>query len=112
MGAPLARCASGGTRRDVRPVDPRPTIGYPGSGRIDDGKELAPRADRLGVLLGHRLDDLTEVIQIVHHPRGEELAERHLPKGGMETPWECSTGYRLPLGSVRSIPANKEGRLT
>jgi len=32
------------------------------SERVDDWKQLAPRADRLGVLLGHRFDDLTEVI--------------------------------------------------
>ena len=53
---------------------------------VDDGKELAPRANCLRVLLGHRLDDLTEVVEIVHHPRGEALPEGHFPKGGMQAP--------------------------
>jgi hypothetical protein len=56
------------------------------SGGVDDRKEFAPWADRPAVLLGHRRDDLTQVVQIVYHPRGEELAERHLPEGGMDTP--------------------------
>src|SRR5260370_10278149 len=70
---------------------------------IDDGKELAPRAHRLRVLLGHRIDDLTEVVEIVPHPRGEELPERHFPKGGMEAPsLQASDSITL----VRSIQSH------
>src|SRR5262249_5888860 len=48
------------------------------SGRVDDREELAPGADGLAVLLGHRLHDLTEVIQVVSDPGGQQLTEGHL----------------------------------
>jgi hypothetical protein len=38
---------------------------------VDDGEELSPRANGILVLLGHRLDDLVEVIQVVHDPGRE-----------------------------------------
>src|SRR5205807_5698421 len=90
---------------------------------VDDGKELAPRANCLRVLLGHRLDDLTEVVEIVDHPRGEELPERHLPKGGMETPslqvFRCderAEGLEIrgpygcePVQKIAKLPAPESG---
>ena len=36
----------------------------------EDSKVRAPRTNRLGVLLRHHLDDLAEMVEVVHHPVG------------------------------------------
>ena len=41
--------------------------------RAEDGKELNPWGDRIHVMLGPRLDGLTEVVQVVNNLRCEEL---------------------------------------
>ena len=41
------------------------------------GQESHPRADRVAILLGHDARRLRDVTEIVHDPRGEELAQRH-----------------------------------
>jgi len=46
-------------------------------GRPDDPQVLTPRPDSLRVLPTHDSSNLNQVIQIVNHPRGEVLAERH-----------------------------------
>ena len=53
----------------------------PALGCVDDGKELAPRADGLAVLLGHGLDRLTQMVQVVHDPGREQLAQRDGSEG-------------------------------
>jgi hypothetical protein len=52
---------------------------------VDNGKIRTPGTDGLRVLLCHRLDDLTDVIEIVNYPRGEELVKSHFSKVGMNT---------------------------
>ncbi len=41
------------------------------------GEESHPRPDRVAILLGHDARRLRDVTEIVHDPRGEELAQRH-----------------------------------
>ena len=41
--------------------------------RAQDGEELNPWGDGIHVMLGPRLDGLTEVVQVVHNLRYEEL---------------------------------------
>ena len=42
--------------------------------RAEDGKELNPWGDGIHVMLGPRLDGLTEVVQVVNDLRCEELS--------------------------------------
>jgi hypothetical protein len=99
-------------RRAAPSGDAKPYLPVLGSGRVDDWKELAPGTDRLGVLLGHRLDDLPQVVQIVHYPRGEELAERHLPKGGMDTlsPQVLDIDQRIQRLEIRGPHGRESGQ--
>lgn len=50
------------------------------SGRLQDREVLTPGANRFAVLLRHRLDQLAEVVQVVHRPGGQELGQAHRPE--------------------------------
>ena len=43
--------------------------------RAEDRKKLNPWGERIHVMLGHRLDGLTEVVQIVNGLRCEDCLE-------------------------------------
>ena len=63
---------------------PYPTLGeersstWPaggGSRPRQDGEQFPPRPDRVAVLVRHRLGDLVEVVEVVHGPGRDELAD-------------------------------------
>lgn len=57
---------------------------------VEHGQEGAPRADGIGVLLRHGLDDLVQVVEVVHYPRREQLRQSHLAEG-----WMTATALEL-----------------
>ena len=49
-------------------------------GRPEDPQVLPPRPNSGGVLPAHYARDLDDVIQVMRHPRGQELGKCHLAK--------------------------------
>ena len=65
--------------------------------RAEDGKELNPWGDRIHVMLGPRLDGLTEVVQVVNNVRCEELCR----VTSLKTVWGARRQVVFPVPDQR-----------
>ena len=83
----LNRQQAAATRPAASQFDtPSLVLTYPSTilrSRFDEREICLPRAHGFGILLGHHSDDLTDVGQVVNHPRRQQLTNCHAPKFGV-----------------------------
>src|SRR2546422_7035461 len=66
--------------------------------------------DGRGVLLRHHARDLGDVAQVVHHPRREQLGERHLAQLGMLRSEEHTSELQSRLHLVCRLLLEKKNK--